>query len=77
MSAAVTEELKATPLLEEHKALGGRLVPFAGYRMPVQYAGVVKEHHAVRERAGLFDVSHMGEIVLPRPREPWPRSNSS
>lgn len=67
MSAAVTEQLKATPLLEEHRALGGRLVPFAGYRMPVQYEGVVKEHQAVRQRAGLFDVSHMGELFLRGP----------
>ncbi|RLB48849.1 MAG: glycine cleavage system aminomethyltransferase GcvT [Deltaproteobacteria bacterium] len=62
--AAVTEELKNTPLVEEHRALGARLVPFAGYHMPVQYAGVKKEHQAVRERAGIFDVSHMGELVL-------------
>jgi len=60
----VEQELKETPLVEEHRALGARLVPFAGYQMPVQYAGVVKEHHAVRERAGLFDVSHMGELFL-------------
>jgi aminomethyltransferase len=60
----VAQELKETPLVAEHEALGARLVPFAGYRMPVQYTGVVKEHHAVRERAGLFDVSHMGELLL-------------
>lgn len=56
-----------TPLHAEHEALGARLVPFAGYSMPVQYAGVVKEHQAVRERAGLFDVSHMGELWLRGP----------
>ncbi len=50
-----------TPLHDEHKALGARLVPFAGYEMPIQYKGIVDEHRAVRERAGLFDVSHMGE----------------
>ncbi len=63
----MSDDLKATPLLAEHQALGGRLVPFAGYRMPVQYAGVVKEHHAVRQAAGLFDVSHMGELRLRGP----------
>lgn len=60
----MTAPLKRTPLYEAHRALGARLVPFAGYEMPVQYAGVVKEHQAVRERAGLFDVSHMGELRL-------------
>jgi len=61
-----TEEgpLKRTPLYEEHKKLGGRLVPFAGWEMPVQYKGIVEEHRAVRTAAGLFDVSHMGEIEL-------------
>ncbi len=63
----MTDSLKATPLLERHRALGGRLVPFAGYEMPVQYAGIVAEHVAVRERAGLFDVSHMGELRLTGP----------
>ncbi len=57
-------ELKQTPLFEEHQKLGGRIVPFAGWQMPVQYEGVVKEHHAVRQAAGLFDVCHMGELVL-------------
>ncbi|MFT3922012.1 MAG: glycine cleavage system aminomethyltransferase GcvT [Myxococcales bacterium] len=56
--------LKRTPLFEAHRALGGRIVPFAGWELPVQYAGVVEEHRAVRERAGLFDVSHMGELFL-------------
>ncbi|MEM9864707.1 MAG: hypothetical protein AAF938_24105, partial [Myxococcota bacterium] len=55
-------DLLRTPLYETHNALGGRLVPFAGYAMPVQYEGIVKEHTAVRESAGLFDVSHMGEF---------------
>lgn len=54
--------LKKTPLFDQHTALGGKLVPFAGYSLPVQYAGVVKEHEAVRKAAGLFDVSHMGEL---------------
>jgi aminomethyltransferase len=53
-----------TPLYDEHLALGARLVPFAGFEMPIQYKGIVEEHRAVRERAGLFDVSHMGELEL-------------
>ena len=57
-------ELRRTPLYDEHKKLGARLVPFAGWEMPVQYRGIVEEHRAVRTAAGLFDVSHMGEIEL-------------
>jgi aminomethyltransferase len=56
--------LRRTPLYAEHVRLGARLVPFAGFEMPVQYAGITAEHVAVRERAGLFDVSHMGELWL-------------
>lgn len=56
-----------TSLYAEHVALGARLVPFAGYEMPVQYKGIVEEHRAVRERVGLFDVSHMGELELEGP----------
>src|SRR5690606_38994665 len=67
-SAPVTEPLQRTPLYDEHRSLGARLIAFAGYEMPVQYTGVVKEHQAVRERAGLFDVSHMGELWLRGPR---------
>jgi aminomethyltransferase len=59
--------LRRTPLFDEHKALGARIVDFAGWQMPVQYAGLVKEHHAVRQAAGLFDVSHMGELFLEGP----------
>ena len=58
------EQLKRTPLYDEHVAAGGRIVPFAGFEMPVQYSGIKEEHLAVRHRAGLFDVSHMGEIVV-------------
>lgn len=54
--------LRRTPLYEAHKALGARLVEFGGWEMPVQYSGILEEHRAVRERAGLFDVSHMGEF---------------
>ena len=59
--------LKRTKLFETHKALGGRLVPFAGWEMPVQYSGVKEEHLATRQAAGLFDVSHMGvyEVLGP------------
>jgi len=53
---------RRTPLYEAHKKLGGRIVDFAGWEMPVQYAGVIQEHEAVRTAAGLFDVSHMGEV---------------
>lgn len=56
------ETLKRTALYEEHIALGARMVPFAGWEMPVQYAGIVEEHNAVRLRAGIFDVSHMGRF---------------
>ena len=59
--------LKRTSLYEEHVAAGGRLVPFAGWEMPVQYEGVAAEHAAVRERAGVFDVSHMGQIKTSGP----------
>lgn len=56
--------LEKTPLHGEHVAAGGRMVPFAGWDMPVQYEGVKQEHQAVRQAAGLFDVSHMGEIAV-------------
>jgi len=56
--------MKRTALHDEHVALGGRLVPFGGFEMPVQYAGILKEHEAVRKRAGLFDLSHMGQFIL-------------
>ncbi|HLG17998.1 MAG TPA: glycine cleavage system aminomethyltransferase GcvT [Blastocatellia bacterium] len=56
--------LKRTPLYESHVSMGARMVEFAGWEMPVQYAGPAPEHMAVREAAGLFDVSHMGEIEI-------------
>jgi aminomethyltransferase len=56
--------LKRTPLYEAHVSLGGRMVDFVGWEMPVQYTGLIPEHMAVREAAGLFDVSHMGEIEV-------------
>ena len=57
-----------TPLYETHVRAGARLVEFAGWEMPVQYAGVLAEHEAVRTRVGLFDVSHMGEVIFRGPR---------
>jgi aminomethyltransferase len=55
-------EVKKTPLNQAHRDAGARMVPFAGWDLPVQYTGVLDEHLAVRTRAGLFDVSHMGEV---------------
>src|SRR5581483_5241472 len=60
-------QLKRTPLYEQHRALGARLVEFSGWEMPVQYSGILEEHRAVRTRAGLFDVSHMGEFKVEGP----------
>lgn len=62
--AQPTETLSQTPLHSRHVALGARMVPFAGYDMPVQYEGVLAEHRWTREHAGLFDVSHMGQAKL-------------
>ncbi len=59
--------LQRTPLYERHVALGARMVPFAGFEMPVQYEGVIPEHKAVRSDTGVFDVSHMGEIHVDGP----------
>jgi aminomethyltransferase len=58
------QTLRRTPLFERHAALGARLVPFAGWEMPVQYDGIGEEHRAVRTSAGVFDVSHMGQLRL-------------
>jgi aminomethyltransferase len=63
-----TETLKRTPLHDRHVAAGAKLVPFAGWEMPVQYAGIREEHLAVREHVGIFDVSHMGEIETTGPQ---------
>jgi aminomethyltransferase len=60
-------QLHETPLVERHRALGARLIDFAGWLMPVQYSGIIEEHRAVRERAGLFDLSHMGELFVEGP----------
>src|SRR5213082_3632281 len=61
------QTLLRTPLHERHVALGARMVPFAGWEMPVQYGGVIAEHKSVRGDAGVFDVSHMGELEVEGP----------
>jgi glycine cleavage system T protein (aminomethyltransferase) len=64
----MAQTLQRTPLHDRHVALGARMVPFAGWEMPVQYEGVIAEHKAVRTDAGVFDVSHMGELDVEGPR---------
>ena len=58
------QDLDKLPLDEWHRVRGGRMVPFAGYEMPVQYEGIIAEHNWTREHAGLFDVSHMGQLLI-------------
>ena len=67
MSNGQAPTLRRTPLYAQHVALGGRMIPFVGWEMPVQYKGIVEEHHAVRQRVGLFDVSHMGRLEVTGP----------
>lgn len=62
------QDLKRTPLYSRHIELGGKMVPFAGWEMPVQYSGLMQEHNNVRQKAGIFDVCHMGEIALRGPQ---------
>ena len=64
MTDTPAAELKKTPLHARHRASNARMVPFAGWDMPVEYSGIANEHMAVRTRAGVFDVSHMGEIEI-------------
>ena len=59
--------MKITPFTEKHKQLGAKMAEFAGYLMPISYSGINDEHHAVRNNAGVFDVSHMGEFILKGP----------
>jgi len=66
-SSAEAVSLKRTPLYSLHRELGAKLIDFGGWEMPVQYQGILEEHRAVRERAGIFDVSHMGELELTGP----------
>jgi len=63
----VVSELRRTPLYEQHEALEAKIVPFAGWEMPVTYEGIREEHSAVRTHAGMFDVSHMGEVEVEGP----------
>src|SRR5258707_12868171 len=58
------EEPKKTPLYEEHVRLGARIVSFAEWLMPVQYTGIVEKHQAVRNNVGIFDISHMGQLIV-------------
>ena len=64
MTTDASGALRRTALHDAHRALGARMVPFGGYEMPVQYTSILKEHEAVRKRAGLFDLSHMGQFTL-------------
>lgn len=60
-------KIKRTPLFDTHVGLGARMTTFAGFEMPIQYSGIIDEHHAVRNAVGLFDVSHMGEVMVTGP----------
>ena len=64
---SMLENLKRTPLFNVYKEYGGKIVDFAGWEMPIQFEGIIAEHEAVRNAAGLFDVSHMGEVVVKGP----------
>src|SRR5918996_5996249 len=68
VEAAPMQTLQRRPLHDRHVALGARMVPFAGWEMPVQYEGVIPEHKSVRADCGVFDVSHMGEFEVEGPR---------
>ena len=58
---------KKTPFYEKHEKYGAKIVPFAGYSMPIQYSGIIGEHKNVRNNVGVFDVSHMGEFIVKGP----------
>jgi len=81
LSTPVGVELKRTPLYAAHKAAGARLAEFGGWDMPIEYSGIVQEHLAVRSAAGLFDVSHMGELEIKGPEAlalvQWVTSNDA
>jgi aminomethyltransferase len=66
-SASAAESVKKTPLYDRHVALGARMIPFAGWMMPVQYTGIINEHQQVRTAAGLFDLGHMGQVDVNGP----------
>jgi len=63
LSVVTETESKLTPLFQEHRRLGAKIVPFGGWLMPVQYSGIVDEHQAVRKNVGVFDISHMGQLI--------------
>src|ERR1043166_3991320 len=65
---AAASSLRTTPLHSVHRSLGAKMVDFGGWDMPVQYSGIIEEHHAVRKAVGVFDVSHMGEIEISGPQ---------
>ena len=67
MTDNTSETLQKTCLYDSHVALGARMSPFAGFMMPIQYSSIIEEHNAVRQKAGMFDVSHMGEIFVEGP----------
>jgi aminomethyltransferase len=67
MRGVALDELRRTPLEAEHEALGARLGPFGGWLMPIEYEGTLKEHRAVRERVGLFDLTHLGKVEVEGP----------
>ena len=64
-------ENKRTCLYDKHVALGALMSPFGGFDMPIQYSGIVDEHQAVRTACGVFDVSHMGEVLTSLPTMSW------
>jgi aminomethyltransferase len=66
-ATATAADMRQTALVERHRSLGARLIDFAGWEMPVQYTGIIDEHNAVRQRVGLFDLSHMGEVWVSGP----------
>ena len=66
--------LKRTPLFAAHQRLGGKLIEFGGWEMPVQYSSIVDEHLCVRKSAGIFDISHMGEVLVNRDQYDTPSS---
>ncbi len=67
MSLSPETETRRTPLYDTHVSLGAKMTPFAGFEMPVQYSGIIDEHQAVRNSVGVFDVSHMGEVIVSGP----------
>ena len=68
MTDALEAPIHLTPLTDAHRELGARLIEFGGWLMPVQYGSIIDEHRTVRERVGLFDLSHMGELYVEGPK---------